>query len=339
MQSNANQQPAFPWKRGFRKIPPHITSKVGGLTKDELVVSCVRKIRHSEFVAGMFAHLGITVQAEKLELPSDVLPPPGVGRASRINQEGEEVVHRDLGKIATKVITIEAPNFHGYGTHEVTFIRAVYPRTFTPPALVNLEITLLDMQDGTDPTYAVRFRCNEVLNRTAPGFERRLLRDLNLLQENVGRVDVFLPDASTIEYLKSAYNVVSWEILPLGHKDAVVSALIGKMRVPPTPQQIQVIRERHDFLESLKPVAFIAGSSGFARYFGAQFADDFVVFETLNYGNAAYVMRDNWKSMSQLSRTELLSAHRGKFDRVVHTLGWENKLAALVAEYRKPKAA
>ena len=39
-----------------------------------------------------------------------------------------------------------------------------------------------------------------------------------------------------------------------------------------------------------EPTHFIAGTSGFVRYFGAKYADDFVVFESLRYGNALYVL-------------------------------------------------
>lgn len=69
----------------------------------------------------------------------------------------------------------------------------------------------------------------------------------------------------------------------------------------------------------------ISNSLGSSAYFGAQFADDVVVFENINFGNAAYVLYEGWKEMSKLSRTELLR-DENSFDRIVHSKGWEKRL-------------
>ena len=69
----------------------------------------------------------------------------------------------------------------------------------------------------------------------------------------------------------------------------------------------------------------ISNSLGSSAYFGAQFADDVVVFENINFGNAAYVLYEGWKDMSKLSRTELLR-DENSFDRIVHSKGWEKRL-------------
>lgn len=87
----------------------------------------------------------------------------------------------------------------------------------------------------------------------------------------------------------------------------------------------------------LGPRNFVAGTSGFSRYFGAQFADDLVVFENVSYGNAAYVMFDEWERLSQLSRVELLASDE-HFVRVPHANSWERRLRELIDdELRKRK--
>jgi len=89
---------------------------------------------------------------------------------------------------------------------------------------------------------------------------------------------------------------------------------------------------RYDLLANMKPQAFVHGTGGFDRYFGAKFADDIVVFENLEYGNAIYIMFENWAVLSQRSRAELLAAFKGQFVRLIHGKGWEADLKKIVAE-------
>jgi len=95
-----------------------------------------------------------------------------------------------------------------------------------------------------------------------------------------------------------------------------------------------------DFLASLKPEKMVYGQSGLHRYFGAMLADDLVVFENVEYGNAAYVMYDDWHTLSQKSRTELLSGKHGdNFERVIHAGEWKNRVRFLIEARLQKKAA
>ena len=73
----------------------------------------------------------------------------------------------------------------------------------------------------------------------------------------------------------------------------------------------------------------------FVRYFGAKYADDFVVFENLRYGNALYVMFERWQELSQRSRIDLLKGDHEGFERIEHREGWEDRLEAMVERYRQ----
>jgi hypothetical protein len=95
------------------------------------------------------------------------------------------------------------------------------------------------------------------------------------------------------------------------------------------------MRERVEVIGRLKPDAFIAGSDGFMRYFGAKFGDDFVVFENARYGNALYIMYEDWAQLSQRSRVELLAGPRESFERLEHRGDWKHILRAMVQDYRR----
>jgi hypothetical protein len=93
---------------------------------------------------------------------------------------------------------------------------------------------------------------------------------------------------------------------------------------------------RYDFFESLDAKNIIVGSSGFRRYFGALLEENLVVFENIQYGNAIYVMYDNWEKLSQQNRLDLISGRLGdQFDRVIHRDGWQEEVKYLVEEKRK----
>jgi hypothetical protein len=66
------------------------------------------------------------------------------------------------------------------------------------------------------------------------------------------------------------------------------------------------------------------------QYIGAKFADDLVAFENLRYGNALYVLYENWGELSRRPRSELLKLPQSSLDRIVHSAGWEQKFAVLM---------
>ena len=82
----------------------------------------------------------------------------------------------------------------------------------------------------------------------------------------------------------------------------------------------------------------LIGTTGFARYFGAKFGEDFVAFENIRYGNAIYIMRENWQTLSQKSRIELMTGRYEEVIRIEHRRGWGARLSSYVRAYRQDKA-
>jgi hypothetical protein len=73
-----------------------------------------------------------------------------------------------------------------------------------------------------------------------------------------------------------------------------------------------------------------------SRYVGAQFADDLVVFENVNYGNALWVLFENWSETSKRSRIDLLRLRDVRYERIVHSEGWQDRLIKFIrGEERK----
>lgn len=323
------------WQKNFRSIPSAIEHKLNKIGEDDLRVACVKKIPESHIVDGIYEHLGLVIGSEGVQFPKEIIPSKNNGKYSTINIVGKENVRKDLPMI-TKTFTNESPNFGDWskGSHTNYINREVYLREYISPKLQTISIELLERCNTGDKYYIFSFTVNEILNKKNSTFEYSLFHALNLLQENIGAVTIVPSDANMSDYLQTLN--LNWEILPPGDSERNISRIVSGMHIK-NIDVIKAIEERYSYLDKLKPIAFINGTSGFMRYFGAKFAEDLVVFENMNYGNAIYVMYENWEELSKRSRTELLSSDSLKFDRVIHDNNWKKKLKALVEGRLKGK--
>lgn len=319
-------------KKNINKIPEDILKKIDGIKGNEIVAGCAVKFKAEDLVSGRLKHLGITLTGKGLEIPSSVVPSANMGKYSDRNLNGMEVVRKDLPK-ETHYNSIESPNWgDSYnGTHTVDLPYQKYPRDFHPPRELEILMTSTNTRPNL-PTYIIAFQVQEVLDKSDKNFGGKLFENLNMLQENVGACGVETASMALADYAKSLH--VSWEILPPGTLDETIERVFrGKT---PTSQEKDVTTERYNFFQTLKPKSLVFGQSGFRRYFGALLEDNLVVFENIEYGNAIYILFNDWEELSKLSRLDLLSGKfSNSFERVVHTTGWKGKVKSIVTEKRK----
>lgn len=315
------------WKKNVRKVPPSILDKVADFQQPECVVACLRRIPKDHLSHGIYSHLGMIWADGGVTFPEQVVPDPRTGRYSRANIEGKSIPRKDLPMV-TRTFSVDAPNYGDWslGSHEVSWDRDVYQRDYIPPRELAIKIEQV-AEDVQLQSLVFRFTVDEVLDRGSTDFHERLLFNINLLQENVGNFDVFPSSAPVETYLKSLY--VNWELLPPGEREVNIAKIFRSVKTD-EPRIRQQIAQRYDFLARLKPLQFIRGTNGFRNYCGAQFAPDLVVFENIEYGNAIYVMFEDWATLSQKSRTELLAEHPDNIVRVPHTADWEGRLSGLI---------
>lgn len=314
--------------KNLLKVPGHLLQRLATFDQDDIVAATVKLVLPSDIAR--YTALGISLNGDALSLLEPQPPNPVAGRYSNANLFGMEKVRKDLPKVA-KSFGFWAPSWKSGSYHYVSHDREVYIREVYPPKQVNLSIVLIERRgDG----FLLRFAIDQVLSRRTPKFEQELLYNLNLLQENVGAADVFESATSLADYALSVK--VDWQLLPPGSVDNVVATMLRGKR-PVTPQQEAVIKERITVMQRLEPEAYITGTDGFLRYFGAKFGDDFVAFENARYGNALYIMYEGWAALSQKSRIELLAGDRDSYDRIEHRPGWVEQLRGRVRAYRARK--
>ncbi|WP_162888217.1 hypothetical protein [Sphingomonas mesophila] len=314
--------------KNLLKVPGSILQRLATFDQDDVVAATVKLLLPADLCR--YAHLGLSMHDGNLGIPEPQPPNPSAGRYSNANLFGMEKVRKDLPKI-TKTYGFWAPSWGSGSYHYVSHDREVYIREVYPPKQVNLSIALVERRGEG---FLIKFAIDQVLSRRTQNFEQELLYNLNLLQENVGAADVFESATSLADYALSVK--VDWQLLPPGTVDEVVAAMLRGKR-PVTPQQEAVMKERIAVMHGLKPEAYITGTDGFLRYFGAKFGDDFVVFENARYGNAIYIMYEGWEALSQKSRIELLAGDRDRYDRIEHRPGWVIQLRGRVQAYREQK--
>jgi len=323
-------------KKNLRLIPSSIKTRLKQLKDRNLVAGGSRYYSAKELSEGILKHLGIEMKNGAPQYPESVIPPSVRGKYSDRNVNGEEIVRKDL-EMETHFNAIESPNWgDSYnGTHTVYLPYKAYPRDFIAPALTRLKIKCQNPLPGLDG-YLLVFEVDRVLDRKKKGFENDLLICLNLLQENVGFCGLQPSGATFEDYMQTLR--VAWDVLPPGSREDAVARLF-KGRTP-TPEEKKAVEERYDFLISLRPQKLVYGTSGLERYFGGLIQDDLVVFENIQYGNAIYIMFENWEDLSQRSRTELQSGRFGQnFERVTHKKGWKGTVREVIDERLKGRTS
>ena len=131
-----------------------------------------------------------------------------------------------------------------------------------------------------------------------------MLWALNIPRENTGVAGVFPSDATPEDYLSTI--ALEWEVFPPGTADEIIAAF-RKRRSGRATKADTLMEERLKLSSSLRPTTYLTGTTKFSAYVGTQFAPDLIVFENVRYGNALYVLYDNWRNVSKRSRIDLRS--------------------------------
>lgn len=320
----------FPWKSNFNKIPAHIQAALGNINGDRIVIAATKKVARADIELGQYAHLGLICEDGEVRTNGPIQPPSDAGKWSDRNARGWDRKRMDWPMVS-KTFYFETPNFGDaatYGTHMHSMDRDVYQHQVFEPQGMTIEPVVLEDRGGE--LVPVKFTLSPMLERGQGEFDLMLLWSINVLQENTGVTGVFASDATHEDYI--ATITLDWQVFPPGTMEEVVARMTGGARPANLPDFERHVRDRVRLFEKFQPTSYLRGQGGFGSYFGAMFADDLVVFENLKYGNAVYVLYENWDEVSRRSRLELLRDRDAHFDRIVHTEGWEERLAALISD-------
>ncbi|WP_157950384.1 hypothetical protein [Pannonibacter carbonis] len=310
------------WKKSFRSLPPRISAEMEKISSPNLKVLAGKEVSQQEVENGVYSHLGLNIDTLEVGKSWEIVPASDCGMRSKRNLDGWVNVRRDLPKF-TKYFYHDIA-IYGDATRNgmmtVAIPREVYERDEYPPYLFHVEISVKEhLKNGL---YGIVFSVDEVFLRGSSSFDEDLFFAVNLLQETTGVSGVVA--AENPDFVFS--SVLNWEFFPPGNLEAVKTSLCSGNR----PISEDTVSERLDLFEQFNPLQYLRGLGGNDYYVGAKYSDDLVVFENLKYGNALYVLYDDWEELSKRPRSELLKLRTSKFDRLVHVQGWETRFAVLM---------
>ena len=316
----------------FRKVPNHIMEELSQLTDTWVSIVATRYVSMSDIMAGQFSHVRITATSNGVQYQDLLLPTILSGTYARRNKDGYDIVHKDKPKVM-KTIWWESPNFGdpSKGYHDNYRDIWVYPRTHVPAREWEVSIHIEQVGDNNVKIVA---RLEPSLERGSSRFDEDLFFAINLMQEQFRDCHIVAANLTAEQIAQTIH--VGWEFFPEGTLDQTIERVIGRMRAP-SNERIGEVKRRVNILDRFNPKRYIYGEGMSSRYFGAMMEEDIVVFENLDYGNAIYILSDNWTELSRMSRIDILRKHENEYIRILHKSGWEKHLGHTLAELRKSR--
>lgn len=268
---------------------------------------------------GLLEKVGFT---PALEVGESVLPSPIFGARSRYNSFGKCLIHKDRPKeIAYRMVEWHWKQWCGRGkTEEVSDFRDVpyqrYPRTHIPAPSVELRIAA--------NVQGQRIIASPLIVYDASNHSR-LLHIINLFLEIFGECQVFH------ENLNAMINVplkrLNWTVLPPGRYPWSKLRQEVKSVIERAPRGNQsIIENRLESINKYGPDFVAVGRAGFRGYIIFGFTSkNLFVLESIQFGNATYILGERWEEISTLTKAEILndSLHQ---ERIIHRVGWHRKV-------------
>ena len=180
-------------KKNYRKIPDFIKNKVQTLNNN-IVVAAIFDLTRDDFRNSIFSGLKLDIENERLIYNPNFIPNASQGRYSKKNIEGYTIKHPHLPLVRKEIYLGERPIWGDYnnGTFSLVVYRMVRAYEEIPPKNIAFVIELLETRSVDEQVhYILKISTDQVINSQSQDFETELLFNINLLQENFGKVDVF----------------------------------------------------------------------------------------------------------------------------------------------------
>jgi len=244
--------------------------------------------------------------------------PSVFGSVSRYNANGRYEKLRDLPKEIFYVSqTREVKDWHG-NTH-MTFPSMRYSRyqeQFIDAPSQELSI-LLD-EDNAKIISSDKFKFQDV--------NKDLIKHtINLFLELFGECNIV--DEEGLSRQRTPIKRVSWNILPQGimpweRLREPLLELLDKTAIESKEDSLN----RFEFINSFSPDFVATGNGGFNDYVVFGFTEkNLYVLENSFAGNATYIFNNDWETLSQLTKAEILVENLQE-DRIIHRRNWKRDI-------------
>lgn len=263
-----------------------------------------------------------------LEAGNSMLPAP-VGPVTKYNAEGRQIIHRELPmETLYRLREWEWELWDGTKMSkivEVPYKR--YPRTFVPSP--SIELTVHSNTEGKTLLLSPLFRYEDanVVDVT---------HAVNVFLEIFGECTFFTGKMEQI--IKAPVRRLNWKLLPSGKRPwkELQKELAGIIQLVPAGKRT-IVTNRLETINTHEPIETAVGEGGFSGYVVFCFPKTGVnILESLLYGNATYILGENWERISKHTKMEILDQklHLG---RVIHREGWHEGIDKLFRSRKSSK--
>lgn len=132
-------------------------------------------------------------------------------------------------------------------------------------------------------------------------------------------------------YTPARLETVNWRFLPPGEYpwDRLEEHLTAALRGA-SDETKAMIEDRAETMRGYGPDRLLVGQAGFRDYVAYEFvARGYVVLESIQRDNALYVFGRDWEGVSRLTKAEIIAGDLYEH-RVIHRLGWKDRMAAIM---------
>lgn len=258
----------------------------------------------------------------RLDLGETVLPSTQFGPISVFNAEGKYIKHKDQPKeTAYRVGEWKWKQWCGY--HQTVecskFVNIPYkryPRTFVSPPSVELSISA---QNG------IKLLISPIINADD---EEKLIHTINLFLEIFGECQIL---DSKMDNVVSSVKRLNWTVLPQGKMPwSSLKKAVEKI-IEETPKgKRSYLEHRLELINKYQPNFTAVGNAGFHGYIIMGFTNkNLFVLESPFYGNATYILENDWEELSKRTKAEIINANLCKY-RLIHKEGWDAEIKRLL---------
>lgn len=274
-------------------------------------------VLESQITKNQVIQIGLTWP---LALGETILPSI-IGPVTRFNAQGREIPQRDKPKETHyRDMEFTRNEWHGKDRVEVTDCVWIpyqkYPRkNILPPGL---EITVTQSPDGTVSLAAKSFKC------TTSNF-KDIEHAVNVFLEIFGICNVYLRGQNP--QVIPAVKKLNWKILPPGkYPWEVLKKAIIDNQLRQRPNTFAATLNRFEKIAALQPDFMAQGQGGYQGYvvFGFN-AKNIFVLESQRVNNAIYILDENWETLSQFTKAEILAGKKN-IARIIHNPNWNSEL-------------
>lgn len=269
--------------------------------------------------------LGFT---ENMRVGENLLPIVS-GSVSRFNADGKSVPDKTKEKITKYYESVWThTEWAGRGqTREVTSsvvrAREVWQRNFTPPPSTTFTISKKDSGKIYITTKETSFTDKS---------EQDALHKINLFLEKFGECEILNEDGAPL--IKNIIRL-NWNILPPGKRPweeqkKLLQPFFDKQK---SENVRPIIQERLEEINDLQPDFTAMGVNGYQGYVVFGFTkQNIYILESAYYGNAIYVFENNWETLSQMTKADILKNNL-QIDRITHNgekVNWISRIQKFI---------